>query len=61
MIGTSFAWVTSSLVTLPHVPGGTPTTKLAYVGAAVTYFTFAVGALVCNWLPEPPEETCLEQ
>jgi MFS family permease len=57
MIGTSLAAVTNLLVLLPFVPGESNSTRLAYVAAAVAFFVYAVGAIACYWLPEPPEET----
>jgi MFS family permease len=56
MIGTSFAWVTSTLAVQPFVPGETATAKLAYTAAAVAFFVYAVGSVACFFLPEPVTE-----
>jgi MFS family permease len=56
MIGTSFAWVTSWLAIQEFVPGSSPSMKMAYTAAAVAFFVFAVGTIICFWLPEPPRE-----
>jgi hypothetical protein len=55
MIGTSFAWVTSTIAVQSFVPGGTPPTKVAYTAAGVAFFVYAVGSLLCSLLPEPAE------
>lgn len=52
LIGTSFAWVTATLAVQDWVPGGDPTTKLAYTAAAIGTFTFVAGYIVSFWLPE---------
>ena len=56
MIGTSFAWVTSSLAVQKFVPGGTPPMKVAFAAAGVCLFVYLVGTIACFWLPEPPKE-----
>jgi MFS family permease len=57
MVGTSFAWVTSTLAVKPFMPGGTPPAKVAYAAAGVALLVYAVGSLACFWLPEPKRET----
>src|SRR5579872_2605075 len=56
MIGTSFAWVTSTLALKDFIPGGSPPTKWAYTAAGVAFFVYAVGSLACAFLPEPSHE-----
>jgi MFS family permease len=53
MIGTSFAFVTSQLATMPFIPGASDPTKMAYAAAAVALFVYLVATVVCFWLPEP--------
>jgi hypothetical protein len=60
MIGTMFAWVTSTLATLAFVPGGTPPIKLAYVAAGVGAFVCLAGLIAGFFLPEPKEQTTLD-
>jgi len=55
MIGTSFAWVTSTLAVQSFVPGSTPPAKVAYTAAGVALFVYALGSLLCSLLPEPAE------
>ncbi len=54
MIGTSFAWVTSTLATQAFIPGDTPPMKMAYTAAGVALFVYLLGTLACFFLPEPP-------
>jgi MFS family permease len=56
MIGTSFAWVTSTLALKEFIPGGSPATKWAYTAAGVAVFVYVVGSLACFFLPEPERE-----
>ncbi|MDA0350163.1 MAG: MFS transporter [Verrucomicrobia bacterium] len=56
MIGTSFAWVTSTLATVAWMPGGTPTSKLAYTAAIIGFLVFLGGFIASWYLPEPPKE-----
>ncbi len=56
MIGTSFAWVTSTLAVQPFIPGDTPPTKLAYTAAGIGFLVYAAGTILCFWLPEPTED-----
>jgi MFS family permease len=53
MIGTSFAWVTTTLSVQAFIPGTTPSTKLAYAGAIVAAFVYLVGLVFSFFLPEP--------
>jgi len=56
MLGTSFAWVTSTIAVQSFVPGGTPQAKLAYTAAGVAFLVYAVGLIASRWLPEPKQE-----
>ena len=56
MIGTSFAWVTSTLSIQPWMPGDTPPMKLAYTAAGVALFVYLAGSILCFFLPEPKHE-----
>jgi hypothetical protein len=56
MIGTSFAWVTSTLSIQPWVPGDSPQTKLAFTAAGVALFVYLAGSILCSFLPEPKHE-----
>jgi MFS family permease len=53
MIGTSFAWVTQVIAAQAFVPGGSFPTKLAYTAAGVAFFVYALGSVLCFFLPEP--------
>src|SRR5688572_6020235 len=55
MVGTSAAYVTTQLANT--MPGGTPSTKLAYSAAAVALAVYAVGFIASFWLPEPTQES----
>ena len=55
MVGTSFAWITSTLAVQSWVPGASPSTKLAYTAAGVAFLVYAVGTITCFWLPEPTD------
>jgi len=60
MIGTSFAWVTATIVTwLPDSIGAVPT-KYACSSAAVALFVFLVGSIACFFLPEPEQGKLME-
>jgi MFS family permease len=60
MIGTSFAWITATIVKyLPDSVGAAPL-KYAYTAAAVAFFVYLVGSLACFFLPEPSQEKLLE-
>jgi MFS family permease len=53
MIGTSFAWVTASIVgLLPDSVGPAPM-KFACAAAGVAFFVYLVGNIACFYLPEP--------
>lgn len=54
MVGTSAALLTTQLANV--MPGGGPSTKLAYAAAAVGFLTYAVGFLASFWLPEPEKD-----
>lgn len=56
MIGTSFAWVTSTLATMAWMPGDSPTSKLAYTAAIIGFLVFLGGFVASFFLPEPPHE-----
>ena len=56
MIGTSFAWVTSTLAVQEFIPGASPPEKVAYTAAGVAFFVYLVGSIACFFLPEPKEE-----
>lgn len=53
MIGTSFAWLTSAMATLPFVPGAGDPQKMAYTAAGVAFAVYAVGLVASYWLPDP--------
>jgi MFS family permease len=55
LIGTSFAWVTSTLAVQPFVPGGSAPAKLAHTAALVAGVVCAAGFLLSFWLPEPSQ------
>jgi hypothetical protein len=56
MIGTSFAWVASSLAIQSFIPGGDAPTKMAYAAAGIALFVYLVGTIACFFLPEPKAE-----
>ena len=60
LIGTSFAWITTTIAVQEFVPGGSPTVKLAYTAAAVGFFVYAIGLIASFFLPEPGPEDLLE-
>ena len=51
MIGTSAAFVTTTLAT--SMPGATPSVKLAWAAALVGFAVYAVGFVASFFLPEP--------
>jgi MFS family permease len=55
LIGTSFAWVTTTLSKTP-VPAEAPI-KLAYAAAIVGVSVYIAGIVLSFFLPEPPRET----
>jgi nitrate/nitrite transporter NarK len=54
MIGTSAAYVTTSLV--GSMPGASPSVKLAYAAALVGTTVYVIGLVASFWLPEPGRE-----
>lgn len=53
MLGTSFALVTTTIVSyLPDSVGSTPQ-KFAVTAAGVTLFVYLAGSVLCSFLPEP--------
>ena len=60
LIGTSFAWVTSTLAVQEFMPGGSPAAKLAYTAAIVGFFVYLMGFILSFWLPEPDRENLPE-
>lgn len=58
LIGTSFAWVTTTLAITPDAAYAP--TKLAYVAAGVGFTVYAVGVALSFFLPEPKEESLAE-
>lgn len=55
MIGTSFAWVATTLAQVPKDQLAYAPTKMAYVAAGIAGFVYLVGSIACFWLPEPKE------
>lgn len=55
MIGTSFAWVTTTLAASPFIPGAGPT-KTAYTAAAVAFGVYLANLVLTFFLPEPGRE-----
>lgn len=53
MIGTSFAWVTTTLAAQSFIPGATPPAKLAATAAIVGTFVYLAALIISTWLPEP--------
>lgn len=54
MVGTSAALLTTQLANV--MPGGTPSTQLAYAATSVALLVYAVGFLASFFLPEPGEQ-----
>jgi MFS family permease len=54
MIGTSAALLTTQLANV--MPGGGPSSKLAYACATVALLVYGIGLLASFWLPEPQHE-----
>lgn len=54
LIGTSFAWLTTTLATTTDLAAAP--TKLAYTAAAVGFSVYFLGIILSFWLPEPKEE-----
>ncbi|MEX0718456.1 MAG: MFS transporter [Planctomycetaceae bacterium] len=55
MLGTSLAWVTTTLAAQAFLPGDSPATRLAYAAAIVGFAVYAIGTVVSSWLPEPED------
>ncbi|MBL8899045.1 MAG: MFS transporter [Planctomycetes bacterium] len=56
MIGTSFAWVTSSLAATGMFAGSPPAHRVAFAAAIVGTFVYLMGLILSTWLPEPRPE-----
>jgi hypothetical protein len=54
MLGTSAALLTTQLANV--MPGGSPTTQLAYAASSVALLVYAGGFIASFWLPEPQQE-----
>jgi predicted MFS family arabinose efflux permease len=54
MLGTGFAFVTTTLAT--YAPGATPPMRLAFAAACVGTFVYVAGLITSFYLPEPPSE-----
>jgi MFS family permease len=54
MIGTSFAFLSTSL--RGFMPGSTPEAKVAMAAGTVALIAYLIGIIVSRWLPEPGEE-----
>jgi MFS family permease len=60
MIGTSFAWVTSSLAATGLFAGSPPAQRVAFSAAIVGTFVYLAGLILSAWLPEPRPEQMAE-
>jgi MFS family permease len=58
MMGTGFAFVTTQLVN--HVPGATPSARLALAATMVAAFVYTAGLALSFFLPEPQSEALPE-
>jgi MFS family permease len=56
LIGTSFAWVTSTLASFAIIPGDSQPEKFTHAAALVAGFVYVVGFVASFWLPEPKGE-----
>ncbi|MFM7149642.1 MAG: MFS transporter, partial [Gemmataceae bacterium] len=56
LIGTSFAWVTTTLAGLAFIPGESQPAKFAHAAALVAAFVYVAGSIACFFLPEPQGE-----
>ncbi len=54
MLGTSFAWITTTIVA--NTTGLTPTTRLAYTAAGVAVFVYLLSLILSAFLPEPTDD-----
>lgn len=61
MIGTSFAWVTSTIAVQSWMPGDSPSTKLAYAAAFIGFLVYAGGFICSFFLPEPQSEELMDE
>jgi hypothetical protein len=48
--------VTSVLAVQDFIPGGDPSTKLAYTAAGIGFLVYALGLVTSFFLPEPKQE-----
>lgn len=53
LIGTSFAWVTSTLAVQEFMPGSSPTEKVAYTACIIGFSVYLVNFGLSFLLPEP--------
>jgi MFS family permease len=53
LVGTSFAWVTSTIAVQDFVPGATPFVKLAYTAAGIAALVYLVNLVLSFYLTEP--------
>jgi MFS family permease len=60
MIGTSFAWVTSSLAATGLFAASPPAHRVAFSAAIVGTFVYLMGLILSAWLPEPRAEQIAE-
>jgi MFS family permease len=58
MVGTSAALLTTQLANV--MPGGSPSTQLAYAAAAVAFAVYAIGLASSFFLPEPEKDKLME-
>ena len=56
MLGTSFAWITTTIVASTSASSVAATTRLAYTGAGVALLLFVSAFVLSFLLPEPEEE-----
>ncbi len=56
LIGTSFAFVTTTLAAQTFMPGDSEPAKFASAAALVALFVYVVGSVACFFLPEPKGE-----
>ena len=53
MLGTSFAWVTTTIVASTSESAIVATTRLAYTAAGVALFVYIGGFILSFFLPDP--------
>ncbi len=56
MLGTSFAWIATTIVASTSTSALPATTRLAYTGAGIVLFLFVSAFILSFFLPEPSEE-----